>query len=60
MHNMTMTENDFIRHEMEVWDEEYVTNLLNAGYKAILTTAGWKWVLPLTAPIEVGASNTNM
>lgn len=44
--NTFNTQGDFITHEIKVWGFEYIENLLNHGYDAILTTAGWKWVLP--------------
>lgn len=40
------TETDFIKHETRVWGEEYVDDLLNRGYTTVLTSVGWKWLLP--------------
>lgn len=46
------TKTDFIKRESRVWGEDVVDNLLDGGYDAVYTTAGWKWILPLTVKVD--------
>lgn len=41
------TETQFINREIDTWGESYITDLLNKGYVAVFTTAGWKWQMPV-------------
>ena len=46
------SEANFVKHEMRVWGEDYITNLLNMGYNCVLTDKGWKWLLPVIVTNE--------
>lgn len=44
-----MTYTEFINHEIAIWGEDYVFDLLDKGYSVVNTTHGYKWVLPASA-----------
>lgn len=52
------TETDFVKHETRVWGEEYVDSLLDSGYTTVLTSAGWKWLAPITTSNISRRANT--
>lgn len=52
-----MTEDEFLKHEIALWGEEYIFDLIDRGYTLKLTTAGYKWVLPA---VTVGTDSTTL
>jgi hypothetical protein len=50
----TMTENDFIKSEIEIWGEDYILDLLDRGFTPVLLhtvnqVAKWSWLHTQTA-----------
>lgn len=45
-----MTQDEYLKHEIALWGEEYIFDLVDRGYTLKLTTAGWKWLLPAAVP----------
>lgn len=37
------TREDFIKHEISIWGEDYIFDLLERGYVVRLTSDGYKW-----------------
>ena len=50
-----MTQEEFLNREIYIWSEDYIFDLLDRGYEVKLTTAGWRWI----APVTVTNTNTN-
>lgn len=44
-----MTIETYIQHEIHIWGEEYIFDLLDKGYEVVLTDKGYRWVLPASA-----------
>lgn len=50
-----MTKDEFLKHEIYVWGEDYIFDLIDRGYSLTQTSAGWKWLLPLAQVDTAGA-----
>lgn len=54
-----MTREEFLTHEIYVWGEDYIFNLIDRGYSLINTTGGWRWQLPVrTSTISTKVDTT--
>ena len=42
-----MTYQQFMDREIRIWGEDYIFDLFDRGYNVVLTTSGYKWVMPL-------------
>jgi hypothetical protein len=40
-----MTREEYISHEVAIWGEDYILDLIDRGYLPVLTTAGYKWMV---------------
>jgi hypothetical protein len=38
----------YLEHDIAVWGEDYIFDLLDRGYQLHQTNQGIKWILPLT------------
>jgi len=58
---MTTAQVNFINHEIAVWGEDYIHDLLDRGYEPVLVCNQegdfkWTWILP----IQSGVSQTRI
>lgn len=42
-----MTREEFLTHEIYVWGEKYIFDLLDKGYSLTHTSGGWRWIVPV-------------
>lgn len=47
---MTAATQQFLDHEISVWGEDYIFDLIDRGYRAVETTAGCRWLAPALVP----------
>lgn len=41
----TLTTNEWVKREIELWGYDYIEYLFALGYEPTLTSLGWRWVL---------------
>lgn len=47
-----ITQDEYLKREIALWGEEYIFDLIDRGFTLILTSDGWKWVLPQLVRVD--------
>ena len=52
-----MNEHQFIEREIDLWGEDAVFDLIDKGFRPVLTNKGWRWIHDVSPLTQVSESD---